>query len=284
VPRLLASYYAPFCYTGALEHARGSSTLALPAATADLMIYNLAIVAGLWIVGQQRRALLASSGFLFILGALSAGEFSSAIGLVVGICTIALVTSYPRLLSIFVPITGVAVVVLRPVIAARLSGFDSVSGLPVSWTGRLENLRDHFWPTLFSDWNYLLGVRPSARVPVSYQATGYVWIESGYTWLLWGGGIPLLASFGYFVWAALRSSWYEARTTRQAPSVAALAVFVAVIVMSVLMIFDPHLTYRGAAEELFALLALAGLAQRIRSKPGGHEQVAHDKVPTEARA
>jgi hypothetical protein len=54
--------------------------------------------------------------------------------------------------------------------------------------------------------------------------------------------------------------------------------------MSVLMIFDPHLTYRGAAEELFALLALAGLAQRIRSKPGGHEQVAHDKVPTEARA
>jgi hypothetical protein len=284
VPRLLASYYAPFGYTGALEHARGSSTLALPAATADLMIYNLAIVAGLWIVGQQRRALLASSGFLFILGALSAGEFSSAIGLVVGICTIALVTSYPRLLSIFVPITGVAVVVLRPVIAARLSGFDSVSGLPVSWTGRLENLRDHFWPTLFSDWNYLLGVRPSARVPVSYQATGYVWIESGYTWLLWGGGIPLLASFGYFVWAALRSSWYEARTTRQAPSVAALAVFVAVIVMSVLMIFDPHLTYRGAAEELFALLALAGLAQRIRSKPGGHEQVAHDKVPTEARA
>jgi hypothetical protein len=284
VPHLLASYYAPFGYTGALEHARGSSTLALPAATADLMIYNLAIVAGLWITGRRRRALLAAAGLLFILGALSAGEFSSAIGLVVGICAIALVTSYPRLLSIFVPITGIAVVVLRPVIAARLRGFDSVSGLPVSWTGRLENLRDHFWPTLFSNWNYLLGVRPSARVPVSYQATGYVWIESGYTWLLWGGGIPLLASFCYFVWAALRASWYETRFSRAAPSVAALAVFVAVIAMSVLMIFDPHLTYRGAAEELFALLALAGLRERNRLNTGADHEVDVDDIPTEARS
>jgi hypothetical protein len=284
VPHLLASYYAPFGYTGALEHARGSSTLALPAATADLLIYNMAIVAGLWILGHRRRTILALVGTLCVLGALSAGEFSSAIGLVVGICTIAIVTSYPRLLSIFVPITGIAIVVLRPVIAARLSGFDSVSGLPVSWTGRLANLHDHFWPTLFSDWNYLLGVRPSARVPVSYQATGYVWIESGYTWLLWGGGIPLLAAFGYFVWAALRFSWYEARYARQAPSVAALAVFVAVTVMSVLMIFDPHLTYRGASEELFALLALAGLRTRIAPIAAATRPVAANKISTEVRS
>ena len=283
VPRLLASYYAPFGYSDALQHARGSSTLSLPAATADLMIYNLAIVAGLWIQGHRHRATLAMAGMLFVLGALSAGEFSSAIGLVVGICAIAFVTSYPRLLSIFVPISGIAIVVLRPVIAARLSGFNSVSGLPVSWTGRLENLRTHFWPKLFSDWNYLLGVRPSARVPVSFQATGYVWIESGYTWLLWGGGIPLLASFVYFVRVAALSSWYETRFSRQAPSVAALAVFVAVIVMSVLMIFDPHLTYRGAAEELFALLALAGLGQRNRSNTGANHEVDVDRIPTEAR-
>jgi hypothetical protein len=284
VPHLLASYYAPFGYTGALQQARGSSTLALPAATADLMIYNLGIVAGLWIVSKRHRTALGAAGVVFILGALSAGEFSSAIGLIVGICTIAIVTSYPRLLSIFVPIAGIAIVVLRPVIAARLAGFDSVSGLPVSWTGRLANLRDHFWPPLFSNWNYLLGVRPSARVPVSYQATGYVWIESGYTWLLWGGGIPLLAAFGYFVYAALRSSWYEARYRREAPSVAALAVFVAVTVMSVLMIFDPHLTYRGAAEEMFALLALAGLRQRIRPNTGADHEVDVEKIPTEARS
>jgi hypothetical protein len=257
VSQLLATYYAPFGYTGALEHARGSSTLALPAATADLMIYNLAVVAGLWIQAPARRPVLALIASVFALGALAAGEFSSAIGLVVGICAIAVVTSYPRLLSMFIPVAGVAVIVLRPVIAARLQGFDSVSGLPVSWTGRLANLHNYFWPKLFSDWNYVLGVRPSARVPVSYQATGYVWIESGYTWLLWGGGIPLFASFGYFVVVAVRSAWQQARPPIPGLNVAGLAVFVAVLVMSVLMVFDPHLTYRGAAEQMFALLALA---------------------------
>jgi hypothetical protein len=284
VPHLLASYYAPFGYTGALEHARGSSTLALPAATADLLIYNLGLIAGLWIIRPRRRVLLGGAGVLFVFGALSAGEFSSAIGLIIGICMIAVVTSYPRLLSIFVPITGIAIVVLRPVIAARLNGFQSVSGLPVSWTGRLQNLHDYFWPTLFSNWNYLLGVRPSARVPVSYQATGYVWIESGYTWLLWGGGIPLLAAFCYFVYAVLRSSWYEARYRSGAPSVAALAVFVSVIVMSVLMAFDPHLTYRGAAEEMFALLALAGLRSRIRPNTGADYADLEKRTQTEARS
>src|SRR6266568_258937 len=49
VPRLLATYFVPFGYNGATGTfaARGSSTLALPAATADLMLYNLAIVSGL---------------------------------------------------------------------------------------------------------------------------------------------------------------------------------------------------------------------------------------------
>lgn len=274
VPRLLATYYAPFGYTGALDHARGSSTLALPAATADLLIYNLAIVSGLLLRGQRHRLLLVGAGLLFCVGALSAGEFSSAIGLVVGICTIAVVLSYPRLIAVLVPLAGIALVVLRPVIAARISGFDSVSGLPVSWTGRLSNLHNYFWPTLFSDWNFLFGVRPAARVPVSYQATGYVWIESGYTWLLWGGGIPLLLSFIFFVHAAGQLGWRVGRDTVQPPSVAGIAVVVSVTVMTVLMIFDPHLTYRGAAEEMFVLLALTGIHERRRDPAADDERVA----------
>jgi hypothetical protein len=262
VPRLLATYYAPFGYTNLLQNSRGSSTLALPAATADLMIYNLALVSGLWMRCRRSRPALGAAAALFVFGALSAGEFSSAIGLVIGVCCIAFVTSYPRLLAFFVPAAAVAVYALRPVIERRLSGFDSVSGLPVSWTGRLTNLRTYFWPRLFSDGNFLLGVQPSARVPVSSQGTGYVWIESGYTWLLWGGGIPLLLSFAFFVYAALRLAWHVARHRNDATTVAGIAIFVAVIVMSVLMIFDPHLTYRGAAEELFMLLALAALPVR----------------------
>jgi hypothetical protein len=263
VPRLLATYFVPFGYNGstAAFAARGSSTLALPAATADLMVYNLAIVSGLWMQSRRHRALLACAAGLLVVGALSAGEFSSAIGLVVAVVCIAAVTNSTRLLKIFVPTGLVGSALLQPVLAARLSGFQSVSGLPVSWTGRIQNLQNYFWPQLFSNWNFLLGVRPTARVHVPAQASGYVWIESGYTWLLWGGGIPLLASFVFFVVVTAKRGWDAARHNSGARRVAGIATFVAVSVTTVLMAFDPHLTYRGSADLMFALIALttAGL-------------------------
>jgi hypothetical protein len=267
IPRLLATYYAPYGYTNLLDNSRGSSTLGIPAATADLMIYNLAIAAGLWRRSPALRPLLAGMAVLFVGGALSAGEFSSALGLAVGVVCVALVLREPRVLGWFVPAAVIGYVALRPVIERRLSGFQSASGLPVSWTGRLDNLRAYFWPRLFSDENFLFGVQPAARVPVPTQGTGYVWIESGYTWLLWGGGIPLLLAFGYFCYAAIRTSYRAARERRGTRSIVGTAVFVAVVVMSVLMIFDPHLTYRGAAEEMFALLALLAVTGAPTSAP-----------------
>jgi hypothetical protein len=257
VPALLATYYAPFGHVGALDQARGTSTLGLAAATGDLLIYNLAIAAILWVHARRHRGPLAAVSALLVLGALASAQFSIAIGLLVGVVCIAAVTGAPRLLLYFVLAAGVAAKALEPVIRNRLSGFDSAAGLPVSWTGRLRNLRTYFWPELFSDWNVLLGVRPAARVPVATQVTGYVWIESGYTWLLWGGGIPLLASFLFFAYAAAARGWRAARAGRDATSVAGGAVFVAVVVVTVLMAFDPHLTYRGAADMVFMLLALA---------------------------
>jgi hypothetical protein len=256
VPQLLATYYPPFGFTSGEFGARGSSTLALPAATADVMVYNLAIVSGLWMQSRRHRSLLAPAAALLVLAALSAGEFSSAIGLVVGVVCIALVTNSARLLKIFVPAGLVASQVLQPVFAARLNGFQSVTGLPLSWTGRLQNLQNYFWPQLVSNWNFLLGVRPSARVPVASLGTGYVWIESGYTWLLWGGGIPLFASFVFFVVAVAKRAWRAAHRNTGAARVAGTAAFVAIIVTTVLMTFDPHLTYRGSADLLFVLIAL----------------------------
>jgi hypothetical protein len=272
VPRLLATYYAPFGHTGALQHARGSSTLSLPAATADLLIYNLAIASGLLMRMRRYRAVFAVAAALLVMGVLSAGEFSSALGLLVAVICIAAVTGTPRPLAFFVLAAAIASQVMRPVIDRRLSGFKSASGWPASWTGRLRNLRTYFWPNLFSDWNFVFGVRPSARVRVASQATGYAWIESGYTWLLWGGGIPLLASFLFFVQATAKRGWQTARRSRDATSVAGIATFVAVIVATVLMVFDPHLTYRGSADALFALLALAVPRGGRHGDPGvGHD-------------
>jgi putative peptidoglycan lipid II flippase len=287
IPGLLAHYYAPFGYTNAFA-ARGSSTLGLPAATADLAIINLAVISGLWTRYQRYRLVLAAAAGLLIMGALSAGEFSSAIGLFVGVVCISIVISKPRLLWAFVPSAAVAGFALRPVISRRLSGFQSASGLPVSWTGRLQNLQTYFWPKLFSDWNFVLGVEPSARIAVSTQATGYVWIESGYTWLLWGGGIPLLAAFVFLVYAAARRGWRAARGGRDGSSVAGIAVFTAIIVITVLMVFDPHLTYRGSGDEFFALLALAipraAQPRRAHLPPGAGRAVPAGRAPLAGRS
>jgi len=256
VPRFLSTFFAPYGYTDAFQ-ARGSATLGLPAATADLMVYNLAIVGGMWSRTHGHRVLLAGSAGLLVLGALSAGEFSGVIGLLVGIVCIAAVTNSARLLKVLVPAGLMGSVLVWPVLAIRLGGFQSLSGLPISWTERVQNLQNYFWPQLFSDWNFVLGVRPAARVAVATQGTGYVWIESGYTWLLWGGGIPLFASFVFFVVAMAKRGWRTARGSAGAAGIAGTATFVAVVVTAVLMVFDPHLTYRGSGDAMFILAALA---------------------------
>jgi hypothetical protein len=265
VTRILSSYYTPYGSVQALQNNRGGSTLSLPIAVADLMTFNLAIAVGFLARERRNRGVLLALGGLFVVGVVAAGEFSGLLGLVVGVVIMSLAARRVRPLAGFVPGFVAAGYLLRPVIDRRLSGFQSVSGMPTSWAGRLYNLQNYFWPQLFSGGNFILGVRPAARVATSTMATGYIWIESGYTWLLWSGGIPLLLAFLYFLWANVRSRDALARLRDDAVGVAALAAVTALLVIGLLMVLDPHLTYRGSADLVFALLALS-LSERHISR------------------
>jgi hypothetical protein len=256
--RLLAGLYTPYGVVDELTNSRGGATLSLPIAVADLMILNLGIAVGLLLQATRRRAILAAAASLFVMGVLASGQISAMIALSIALISLALLTRRARIFGVLVIVAAAAGLLLRPVIERRLAGFASASGLPVSWEGRWSNLTNHFWPPLFSHLNFLLGVRVSARVPSSAIASGYIWIESGYTWLLWAGGLPLLAAFGYFLWIHLSSSIRLARGGGPVGA-AGLALATGLIVIAVLMTIDPHLTYRGSADLLFALIALIGV-------------------------
>jgi len=264
VGAFLSAHYAPYGNVAAVNNNRGGSTLGLPIAVADLMTFNIAIAVGLLKCRSTLRPLLFAMASLFVIGVFAAGEFSGLIALLLSAVAIALVTRQVRYLGLLPAAAGVAALVLRSVIERRLHGFQSPSGLPTSWEGRLHNLENYFFPQLFSGENWILGVRPAARVVSRTMATGYIWIESGYTWLLWAGGVPLLGSFFYFLWAAGREALSVVRAREDAVSAAALAVVTALTVIGVLMIIDPHLTYRGSADLLFALL---GITAAGRSMP-----------------
>jgi peptidoglycan biosynthesis protein MviN/MurJ (putative lipid II flippase) len=264
VTGLLGKFYAPVAVEA--TGGRGGSLLGLPAATADLAILSLAIAVAMIVRGYPHRVWLAGSAALCALGVVAAAEFSTLIGLMVAVVALMALTKSARLVAYAIPVALCGGILLWPVIALRLSGFHSASGLPVSWTGRLYNLHTFFWPVLFSDNNWILGVRPSARVATPTSVEGWVWIESGYTWLLWGGGIPLFASYLFFVGSVLQKGWAYARRADVA-GVAATAVAAAVCAQVVLMLFDPHLTYRGSGDAFFWVLALVRSLPAQRGSP-----------------
>jgi hypothetical protein len=202
---LLAYYDQPFVGAARLVTDRGTSTIASSFGVGDVMAMNLAITILLLPDQRERRLPLIAAGGLFVLGCIATGQFSSFIGLAVIVIAVGVMTGrLHRLLAVAVPAAALAVLALWSVIAIRLGGFERLSGLPRSWEGRLDNLERFIWPELFSGMNWLLGVRPAARVPAAEPWREWVFIESGYTWLLWSGGAPLVAASLFFLWVSLQ--------------------------------------------------------------------------------
>jgi hypothetical protein len=262
---VLQRYFTQNGNEQALAMNRGGATLGLPIAVADLLVFNLAIAFGFLARARNRRhrAVLLCLIGLFVAGTFAAGEVSGILGLVIAGVALAFLTGRHQDLVRGIPIILVTAWLMQPVIQQRLAQIDPSTGIPVSWSGRLRNLETYFWPKLFSGYDFVLGVRPSARVATDKLANGFVWIESGYTWLLWAGGIPLLAAFLFFVVRNIRDNLRLGRRRGDALAVLSLAVVVSLTVVAVCMVLDPHLTFRGSADLLFVLLGMSVVAQRI---------------------
>lgn len=250
---------------------RATATIGNPISFGDLMVYAAVVAAALGLRLRRRRTVLwAAAGFLCLCAAAS-GQFSGLLGLAVaGVAFGAATGTLRRVALAGVALGAVAAVALRPVIAARVAAFEPGSGLPVSWVGpygRLSNLQRFFWPEIAADGNWLFGVQPASRVAGPEPWREWVYIESGYTWAVWTGGVPLLLSVVALVVLALRTG--RRLGALEAPVDAALGVAVTCAgwVLAVLLLLDPHLTLRAAADVLFVLLALAANADATRAAP-----------------
>lgn len=248
---------------------RAMSTVGNPHAYGDVLVYAAVVAGALAVVRPRDRRVGAVLAVGLGAASLASGSFSTALALAVAGCAFAVVTRTSGWLvlggALLAPLVYLG---LQPVVQSRLRRLDPDTGLPASWTdryGRLDNLETYFWPRIAEDFNWLLGVRPASRVPGEVRE--WVYIESGYTWALWNGGLPLLVA----VLALMGVALDVGRRLRSATSPVALALGIVLSVvpwvLAFLMLLDPHLTIRGGAEFLFVLLALGATTDAARHRP-----------------
>jgi len=262
VPLLLHEFYdSPFEGATGPQTLRGTSTIASSFGLADTMAICLGLVIAWLSVTGRHKVTMSGAGLLFLGGCMAAGSFSGVIGCAVIVGVLAILTRRViHVLALAVPAVAIATVVSWNGIMARLDGFSGYVGLPHSWVGRLENLERFFWPEVFSGFNWLLGVRPAARVPAPESWRNWVYIESGHTWLLWTGGVALFAAYLALTVLVSRRMLAVGGAAPRMARVTAMATIAATAMIFVLMLFDPHLTVRGTADLYFPLLALATVA------------------------
>jgi hypothetical protein len=273
-----------------LSENRATSTLGNPIAYGDLMLYAAISAAALAVRLPDRARLLWTVAAALTLCALASGQASIVLGLVAAATAFALTTgTVLRLATAGAVLGAIALVVLEPVLRARLSSADPATGLPTSWTGRygrLENLKQYVWPEVVADFNWLFGVRTAGRVPGRESWREWVYIESGYVWALWTGGLLMVVA----VLLGLMARTGRRLRSSGGPVAEAMGATLTTItwMLVVLLVFDPHLTFRGAGEVLFVLLALGanselrpvddGARRLVQAGPGRHD-VVHRPAP-----
>lgn len=264
---------------------RGGATLASAIAVGDYLAYTLVIALGWYVQRRAPRLLLAGIGAVLILGSLGTGQFSAWIAAVIVVVIVA--RRERELVSLavrFAPIVVLAAVVAWPVVGTRLAGFGDGAGVPSSWLGRIDNLT-HFYLPRLAGFHWVLGVRPDSVLPAPETWRQIIFLESGYLWFFWVGGLPLFLGFLYFARVAFRHTDRIWRSRRDDVGLAALAAQAALCSILVLSLIDMHLTLRGGGDLFFILLGLSANRQVALLPPGAGnpEPSRNNSVPANAR-
>ena len=235
---------------------RGGATLNSAIAVGDYLSYSLGVALVFLLRGRRPRLFVAGACGVIVLGVLGTGQFSAWIEMLIVIAVVARAEKQMgRLLKWIGPAAVVAAVVAGPVISQRLAGFNG-SQLPQSWVIRWSNVTTLYLPRL-AGFRWVLGVRPDTTLIPPETWRDIVYLESGYLWLFYVGGIPLVITFIWFLRRGFDHTKKVIARRHDDIGVAAVATRAALWCLAVLSLLDPHLTLRGGADLFFCLLGLS---------------------------
>jgi putative peptidoglycan lipid II flippase len=257
-PALLAMFWAPpGTEAQQLAEGRGSGFLSSSIATASYVTYNLGVAAALLWNDHRSRWFAAGAALVLTVSTFGIGQITGLLSMLVIVFVVAVLSGRLRSLTrTAMAVIPLAVIAVWPVVIGRINETESSTGLPRSWVVRWDNLTTFYLPEL-GDFNWVLGVRPSSIIAAPETYREEIFLESGYVWLLWVGGVPLLLAFLHFARTLLRRLYGVIEVRSDPVGMAALAAFAAYITIVTLAVLDMHITTRGEADITYVLCALA---------------------------
>jgi hypothetical protein len=256
---------------------RGGATLDSAIAVGDYLSYGFAVVL-VWLLRTKDRGrlILAAAAGMIFLGVLGTGQFSAWIEALIVVLVVAHQEGQlARLTKWLGPAAAVGAVIAWPVISTRLAGFGG-GGLPHSWQGRIDNLT-HFYLPQLSGFHWVLGIRPDTVLQAPETWRQVIYLESGYLWLFWVGGIPLVAGFLWFLRNGFRHTQRVMRERDDDLAIAAVGTRAALWCLLIMSLIDPHLTLRGGSDLFFCLLGLS--ANMIVARPAPEPDAGDEPLP-----
>ncbi|HTD51166.1 MAG TPA: hypothetical protein VK771_11230 [Acidimicrobiia bacterium] len=250
---------------------RGGATLGSAIAVGDYLSYSFAVVL-VWLLRTKDRGrlILAAAAGMIFLGVLGTGQFSAWIEAFIVVLVVAHQEGQlARLTKWLGPAALVGAVIAWPVISTRLAGFGG-GGLPHSWQGRIDNLT-HFYLPQLAGFHWVLGIRPDTVLQAPETWRQVIYLESGYLWLFWVGGIPLVCGFLWLLRQGFRHTRRVMRERHDDIAIAAVGTRAVLWSLLIMSLIDPHLTLRGGADLFFCLLGLSANLNVPRGEPEPEE-------------